>query len=388
MVVADNTVTGEGVVLAQRLEQLATAGGVCLQDAVYQTVPKRLPFKYVSLGEQQLKGFDEPVRAYMISAGPEAESPGAAGAPEPGEGPGKLPEKPSIAVLPFNNMSGESDQDYFCDGLTEDIITELSHHRDLFVTARNSSFAFRGESPDIAEVGKKLNVRYVLEGSIRKSGKRIRVTAQLIDAVSGGHVWADRYDRDVEDIFTVQDEVVRIITSTLVGRVEQAGYEVAKRKPPSSLRAYDCVVHALNYFYKWTPADNAQARTLFDQAIAIDPDYAPAYAWLAEAHFRDWLNAWRASLDDSFSDFYDCASRAVVLDGNDSRAHTSLGVAHLFRGEHGRARYHLERALSLNPSDTRALVHLARCEALAGNPAKGVELLSEASRFNPLANYN
>ena len=388
VVVADNTVTGEGVVLAQRLEQLARPGGVCLQDAAYQTVPKRLPFEYESLGEQELKGFDEPVRAYLVSTKSVVESAASDGQLEPGEEWNKLPEKPSIAVLPFNNMSGDSDQDYFSDGLTEDIITELSHHRDLFVTARTSSFALRSESPDIVDVGKRLNVRYVLEGSVRKSGKRVRVTAQLIDATTAGHIWADRYDRDVEDIFAVQDEVVHISTSTLIGRVEQAGYEVAKRKPPSSLKAYDCVVQALNHFYKWTPTDNEQARKLFEQAVELDPDYAPAYAWLAEAHFREWLNGWSTSVDDSFSNLFDYATKSVALDDNDSRAQTSLGVAHLFRGEHDRARYHLERALSLNPSDTRALVHLARCEALSGNPAKGVELLSQASRFNPLANYN
>ena len=231
-------------------------------------------------------------------------------------------------------------------------------------------------------------MRYVLEGSIRKAGNRVRVTSQLCDAKTGGHVWAERYDRDVEDIFAVQDEVVRTITATLIGRVERAGYEVAKRKPPGSVKAYDCVVHGLSYFYKWTPADNEKARELFDQAIEIDPEYAPAYAWLAEAHFREGLNAWSASHERSFATLFDYASKSVALDDNDSRTHASLGIAYLFRSEHDFARYHFEHALSLNPSDTRALVHLARCQALAGDPEKGVESLKEASRFNPLANYN
>lgn len=388
VVVADNIVTGEGIVLAQRLEQLAREGGVCVQGAVYETMPKRLPFVYEYLGEKEIKGFEERVRVYSVSKKPGIEFPDINDGAQQHALATDSAEKPSIAVLPFNNLSGDPEQQYFSDGLTEDIITELSHYRDLFVMARNSSFAFRGPGINIPDVGKKLNVNYVLEGSIRKSGKRIRVTAQLTETGTGRHIWANKYDRDLEDIFEVQDEVVRIITATLIGRVEQARHEVAKRKPPSSLRAYDCVVNGLSYFYKWTPADNQHALKLFDQAISLDPEYAPAYSWLAEAHFREGLNAWSICYDKSLSVFFEYASKGLALDSHDSRTHTTLGVAYLFRGEHDFARYHIEHALSLNPSDTRALVHLARCEALAGNPSKGVEYLTEASRFNPLANYN
>jgi len=298
-----------------------------------------------------------------------------------------LPDKPSIAVLPFTNMSGDPEQEYFTDGIVEDIITELSHFKDLSVTARNSSFAFRGEGIDIVEVGQKLNVHYVLEGSIRKVGNQVRVTAQLVEASTGTHVWADRYDRVLENIFAVQDEVVRIISATLIGKVHHADHELAKRKSPSNLKAYDCVVLGLNHFYKWTPQDNQRARELFEQAVTIDPKYASAYAWLAWAHFREGLNAWSASYLDSLSLFFDFAQKAIALDDNDSHTHASLGVAYLFRGEHDLARSHLKRALALNPSDTDAMVNLARCEALAGNPEKGVDLLAEALRFNPLANY-
>lgn len=387
VVVADDTVTGEGVVLAQRLEQLAEPGSVVVQAATYHTIPKRLPFSYESLGERKLKGFDEPVTAYAVSLTPGAKLPKPEAQRQREEQTPDLPEKPTIAVLPFTNMSGDPAQEYFSDGITEDIITELSHFKGLSVVARNSSFTFRNQSVDITDVGKKLNVRYVLEGSIRKSGRRVRVTAQLIDTDTGAHVWADRYDRDLEDIFAVQDEVVRIISATLVGKVELADHELAKRKPPSSLKAYDCVVLGLYHFYKWTPEDNLKARELFEQAIEIDPEYASAYAWLSEAHFREGLNAWSASHEESFLQFHDYAAQAVALDDNDSRTQTSLGVAYLFRGEHDLARSHLERALALNPSDTRALVHLARCEALAGTTSRGVDRLAEALRFNPLANY-
>jgi len=369
--------------VAARLESLADPGGICISDAVRSAIGKKLDFDYENLGEQEVKNISEPVRAYKTAL-----TKGTSPAIESTKPALELPDKPSIAVLPFANMSGEPEQEYFSDGITEDIITELSHFRDLSVIARNSSFAFRGQAVDIVEVGQKLNVHYVLEGSIRKVGKRVRVTAQLIDTRNGTHIWANRYDRDLEDIFAVQDEVVRIISATLIGRVQHAGHELAKRKPPSSLKAYDCVVLGLNHFYKWTPEDNRQSRELFEQAITIDPEYAPAYAWLAEAHFREGLNAWSASHENSFSLFYDYAVKAVALDDNDSRTHTSLGVAYLFRGEHDLARSHLQRALALNPSDTRALVHVARCEALAGNPAQGVVRLAEALRFNPLANYH
>ena len=298
-----------------------------------------------------------------------------------------LPDNPSIAILPFANMSGDPDQEYFCDGIVEDIITELSHFKDLSVISRHSSFAFRGDGIDIVEVEKKLNVHYVLEGSIRKSGNRVRVTAQLIDARTGTHVWANRFDRELEDIFAVQDEIVRTISATLMDKVHHADYELAKRKSPSNLKAYDCVVLGLNYFYKWTPESNQMAQELFEQAVSIDPEYASAYAWLAEAHFRAGLNLWSASFRKSFSLFFDYASKSVDLDDNDSHTHTALGVAYLFRGDHDLAGSHLDRALALNPSNTDAMVHLARCEALSGNPQKGVERLSEALRFNPFANY-
>jgi TolB-like protein/lipoprotein NlpI len=298
-----------------------------------------------------------------------------------------LTDKPSIAVLPFSNMSGDPEQEYFCDGIVEDIITELSHFKDLSVIARQSSFSFRGQDIDIVDVGLKLNVHYVLEGSIRKSGNRIRVTAQLIDARTGTHVWASRFDRDLEDIFAVQDEVVRTISATLMDKVHYADHELAKRKSPSNLKAYDCVVLGLNYFYKWTFEDNQRALELFEQAVSIDPDYASAYAWLAETHFRAGMNLWSASFEKSYSLLFDFASKSVDLDDNDSHTHTALGLAYLFRGDHDLARSHLDRALALNPSNTDAMAHLARCEALSGDPKKGVEQLSEALRFNPFANY-
>ncbi|MDC1287830.1 tetratricopeptide repeat protein [Gammaproteobacteria bacterium] len=369
---------GDGVNLAARLEAAAKPGGICISAAVHEQIVGKLEIEFADGGMEAFKNIPNPVHVYHWGPGIETTNvPWAI----------KTPAKSSIAVLAFENMSGDPEQDYFCDGITEDIITELSHFKDISVTARNSSFAFRGQSVDIIEIGQKLNVHYVLEGSIRKSGQRVRVTAQLIDATTGTHVWADRYDRDLEDVFEVQDEVVKVIASTLIGKLRHADHELAKRKMPSSLAAYDCVVLGLNHFYKWTPDNNKKALELFKQAISIDPEYACAYAWLAQAYFRDGLNMWSASYEHSFSLLYDYAVKAVTLDDNDSLTHTALGIAHLFRREHDLARSHFERALILNPSNTDAMVHLARWEALTGNPDKGIERLTEALQYNPLANY-
>jgi adenylate cyclase len=369
---------GDGVNLAARLEAAASPGGICISSAVHEQIVGKIECDFTDGGIKPFKNIANPVHVYHWAPGVE---------PRNFSRPIGVLEKTSIAVLAFENMSGDPEQGYFSDGITEDIITELSHFKDISVTARNSSFAFRDQAVDIIEIGQKLNVHYVLEGSIRKSGRRVRVTAQLIDAATGSHVWADRYDRDLEDVFEVQDEVVKVIAATLIGKLRHADHELAKRKMPSSLVAYDCVVLGLNHFYKWTPDNNQKALELFNQAILIDPEYAGAYAWLAQAHFRDGLNMWSPSYEHSFSLLYDYAVKAATLDDNDSLTHTALGIAHLFRREHDLSRSHFERALTLNPSNTDAMVHFARWEALTGNPDKGIERLTEALKYNPLANY-
>jgi adenylate cyclase len=369
---------GHGVNLAARLESVAKPGGICISAAVQEQISGKLDITFTDGGKECFKNISHPVHVYhwLPDGKSETTSPQVDNL-----------TRSSIAVLAFENMSGDPEQVYFSDGITEDIITELSHFKDIAVTARNSSFAFRDQSFDIVEIGRKLNVQYVLEGSIRRSGQRVRVTAQLIDASTGTHVWADKYDRDLKDVFAVQDEVVRVIATTLIGKLRHADHEIARRKPPSSLAAYDCVVLGLNHFYKWTPEDNSKALALFNQAISIDPEYACAYAWLAQAHFREGLNIWSASYEQSFSLTYEYATKAVTLDDNDSLSHTAMGIAYLFRGEHELARAHFGRALTLNPSNTDAMVHMARCEALTGDPDKGMARLSEALQYNPLANY-
>jgi adenylate cyclase len=299
-----------------------------------------------------------------------------------------LPDKPSIAVLPFDNMSGDPNQQYFSDGVTEDIITELSRFRELIVISRTSSFVFRGQGTPIAEIARKLGVQYVVEGSIRKSGKRVRITAQLIDANGDKHIWAEHYDRELEDIFEVQDDVVHRITGTLVGRLEDERQERAKRQSRSELRAYDMYLRAREHFFSWSPEENRKAAELLGRTIEIEPDYAAALALLSEVHSRDWFNGWSLDPQNDLANSRRLAARAIELDDEDSRTHTSMGLADLFRNEPDRAKHHFETALRLNPSDARVLIYYSRHAVLDGRPERGVELINRALQLNPFGKYN
>ena len=330
VVIADNTVTGEGVVLAQRLEQLAEPGGVCVQGAAHETVPKRLPFTYESLGERELKGFNEPVKAYAVRSRCEV------GASEieretterSSENPGS--DRPSIAVLPFTNMSGDPEQEYFSDGITEDIITELSRFPVLFVIARHSSFAFKGEKVNIQEIGKKLGVQYVVEGSVRKAGNRIRITAQLIEAATGNHIWAERYDRELEEVFSVQDEVTKSIVVVLPVRMEAHVADRASRKPTENMKAYELMLQGKSARDRQNVADTAQARRLLKMAIEIDPRYARAYAYLADTYVFDQLFGLAPA--DASSVSLQLARKAATLDPDDVVCKNILGWAYIGAG--------------------------------------------------------
>lgn len=379
---ADGTVYGDGVNIAARLEGLAEPGGIMVSDAIQGAVRGKIAADFVDEGEQQVKNVPHPVRAFRVGVG------GSSAPKARFKSELTLPDKPSIAVLPFTNISGDPEQEFFSDGTTEDIITELSRFRELFVIARNSTFALKGQSVDIVEVAKKLGVQYVLEGSVRKVGKRVRITAQLVDAIAANHLWADRYDRNLEEIFEIQDEVVRTIVATLAGRLEQAVRECATRKSTSNLKAYEYLVRGRKHYYEWTPKDNRIAREMFEKAIALDPEYAAAYAGLAKSHYMDWVSGWCRDPGTSLGFFFENAERSVALDATDSRTHTVLGSARLFRREYDLARFHFDRALALNASDTRALVNMARYEVNVGNPEQAVERVNQACRLNPFGNFN
>ena len=291
-----------------------------------------------------------------------------------------LPERPSIAVLPFTNMSGDAEQSYFSDGITEDIITELSRNRWLFVIARNSSFVYRDRAVGIEQVGRELGVAYVLEGSVRKAGSRVRVSAQLIDAASGDHLWAERYDRDLEDIFAVQDDLTRTIVATLVGRLDAHRWERAWRKPTENMAAYEYLLRGLACMHRYSRAEFAEGRQMFGKVVELDPAYARGHAWLAFAHVMDWF--WEMSgpgLDQALA----IGRHALALDDQEAQCHLALGITHLFRAEHDEAEHHMERAVALNPNDDIIAAEMGRLKMYLGQPKSGTEWVAKSMRLNP-----
>ena len=295
----------------------------------------------------ELKNIANPVRVFRVANG------AAPAAVEPSL---SLPDKPSIAVLPFTNMSGDPEQQYFSDGITEDIITELSRSRSLFVIARNSSFQYRDKAVDVRRVARDLGVRYVVEGSVRKMGSRIRITAQLIDAVPGNHLWSERFDRGIEELFDVQDELTQTIVATVAGRLEDAEIRMASNKRTDSLPAYDCLLRGIQHLRGYGPDDNRRARELFEQAVALDPRYALAHAYLALSLLVE--NSYGGASDAIKQRALDVATTAVRLDPRESRCHTFLGQVYRFRDEYDLAISHLERGVVLNPNDAIGIVHL------------------------------
>jgi adenylate cyclase len=293
------------------------------------------------------------------------------------------PDGASLVVLPFANMSEDPGQDFFADGLTEDIITELSRFRHLFIISRNSSFQYKARPVGVRQVARELNVRYVVEGSVRKAGNRIRVTVQLIDGQSDCHLWAERYDRELADIFALQDEVTAAIVAMLPGRVEAATGERAVRKPTENMTAYECLIAGKLAHHRATAADNAQALRLLDRAIALDPDYAQAHAWKACTLGQAWVNGYAADREATFKKAADELQIALQLNSNDSDVHRILAAVNLVGGEHDRAMYHQERALSLNPNDDLVVVQQGEMLTWIGQPDEGIPWIQKAMRLNP-----
>jgi adenylate cyclase len=380
VIVEGEDIYGDGVNIAARLEGLAGPEGICLSEDAYRQVKGKIKGDFVDLGRRELKNIAEPVRVYRTNLGIGTD-PSATFLPQ-------HHDKISIAVLPFTNMSRDPEQDYFSDGITEDIITELSRFRSLLVVARNSSFRYKNQVPTVQDVGRQLGVEYVVEGSVRKAGGRVRITAQLVRAETGHQVWAERYDRDMEDLFEVQDDVVRRVTATLVGRLEDARRALSQRRPKGDLRAYDIYLRARQHFVSLSPDDNRKAVELLEAAIGIEPDLAAALALLSEVHLRAWLHGWSDDPASSLAEARRTALRAIELDEEDSRTHTALGLAYLFTGERDRSRRHFEAALRLNPNDPRVLVFYSRFAAFNGDPNLALELADRAIQLNPFGKYN
>ena len=377
VIVDRDDIYGDGVNVAARLEALADPGGICISEKVFHEVRNRLDLNFEDLGAQEVKNIAEPVHSYRVLL----ETADAAATVSPSET--QPSAKASIAVLPFNNMSGDAEQEYFCDGISEDIITELSRYHSLFVIARNSSFTYKGRAVNISQVGEELGVRYVLEGSMRKAGNRVRITAQLIEAESGSHVWADRYDRELEDIFAVQDEITQMIVATLPGRLEAADLEHAKRKTPENMAAYDYLLRAKDHHHRITKEDNRQALELFEKVIESDPGFGQAHAWRACTLGQSWVRGFCDDPQATWEEAMNSLGRARQLDEDDCECQRLLGGSYLVRREFEQAELHQRRALELNPNDPRIVSQMGEILTFMGQTDEGIEWLEKALRLDP-----
>lgn len=379
VIVEQDDIFGDGVNVAARLQELAEPGGVCVSRAIRDQVGDRLDVKFEDLGERKVKNIARPIRTFRVLLEHSPES-----APEAAKAaPAAMADKPSIAVLPFVNMSGDPEQEFFADGMTEDIITALSRFRDLFVISRNSAFVYKGRAVKVQEVAAEFNVQYVVEGSVRKAGNRVRVTVQLIDGESDRHVWADRYDRDLEDIFAIQDEVTAAIVATLPGRVEAATHDRAKRKPTDNMAAYECVLAGKVLHHRATRDDNAEAVRMVERAIALDPKYGHAHAWRACILGQGWLHGWCEDRDATWNEVVEELHVALALDDNDSDVHRILAAVNVVGRDHDKAMYHQERALGLNPNNDLIVVQQGEVLTWLGRPEEGIEWIRKAMRLNP-----
>ena len=378
---SDGDLMGDGVNIAARLEGVAKPGGICLSEDAYRQVKARLDLAITDLGEIKLKNIAEPIRAYSLQVGVAA-TPKAVEAPArvaPGNGPA-LPDRPSIAALAFQNMSGDPEQEYFADGVVEDIITGLSRIKWLFVIARNSSFVYKGKAVDIRQVGRELGVRYVLEGSIRKAGNRLRITAQLNEAETGAHLWADRFEGRLDDVFDLQDQITERVVAVIEPSVRQSEIERSRRKRPENLDAYDLYLRALPHLASVMPADARIAVGLLEDALRLDPNYAAAHAYAAWCHEISFM---RGGFDEADRIAGLRHARAAIAHGTDDA--TALAISGFVIGilahDYDAQSRAIERALSINPSCATALYWGALMYSGGGNSAKATAYAHRALRL-------
>jgi len=374
---------GDGVNIAARLESLSEAGGICISGTAYDHVENKLSLGYEYLGEQTVKNIAKPVRVYRVLMEPGAVARRLLEVASKERMALPLPDKPSIAVLPFANMSGDPEQEYFSDGITEDIITALSRFRWFFVIARNSTFTYKGKTVEVKAVAQDLGVRYVLEGSVRKAGSRVRITAQLIDATTSHHVWAERYDRELEDIFAVQDEITENIVTSIGPEFLSAEMRRAQRRDVRSLDAWDYIMRAAFHHSRYKKEDVAEAQHLLRKAIELDPFNAEGFCLLAFTHLIQAQFGWSESADQSIQEAAKAAEKAVAIDDRDAWAHTALGLVDLISRRYDDATRRLKKAIDLNRSLANAYGALGQALALAGECAAAVEQINKAIRLSP-----
>jgi len=380
---SDGDLMGDGVNIAARLEGVAQPGAICLSEDAYRQVRSRLELAISDLGETRLKNIAEPMHIYSLQVGGATAAKATAST---GTAPGlSLPDKPSIAVLPFQNMSGDPEQEYFADGTVEDIITALSHFRQLFVIARNSSFVYKGRAVDVKQVSRDLGVRYLLEGSVRKAANRIRITVQLIDAQTGVHLWAQRFDGGLEDIFDLQDQVTVRVVGEIAPKLEQAEIERSKRKPTDSLDAYDYYLRGREKLNRGTREATDEALSQFYEALQIDPDFASAHAMAAWCHFWRKVNGWMGDRVQEIAEGARLARRAVELGQDDAVALTRSGHAlgHLAADLDGGIAL-IDKALLINPNLAAAWFLGGFLRLWNGDPDGATAYFERAMRLSPL----
>jgi adenylate cyclase len=378
IVVEDGDIFADGVNVAARLEALAEPGGICVSARVQEDAAGKLDLAFEDRGEQQLKNISRPVRVYRVGKTAVIERPDTAATQALA-----LPDKPSVAVLPFTNMSGDPEQEFFADGIAEDVITALSRYSSLFVIARNSSFTYKRRSVDIKQVARELGVRYVLVGSVRKADNRIRITAQLVEVETGKHVWTDRYDRNLADIFAVQDEIAQAVTIAITPAIAGAERQRALRKPPGSLDAWAAYQRGLWHLSKFSSNDNAAAQKFFGQAIDLDPTFAGGYWGLAAAYLYASGAFDIGGLPDAQVTMKTLASQAVALDSGDAEAHSWLGFAMFYLGDPDGALAEVERALALSPNLASAHGVLGATLVFSGRPRDGLAAVQRYLRLDP-----
>ncbi len=380
VIIEGDDILGDGVNLAARLQEIAAPGGVAVSGRVHEDVRARLEAKFEDTGEQSLKNIDQPVRVWRWL---QSQSSNVAASESFGGKTQPLSDKPSLAVLPFDNMSGDPEQEYFSDGMAEDIITALSRFHQFFVIARNSSFTYKGQAVDIKQVAGELGVQYVIEGSVRRAGNRVRITAQLIDAATSNHIWAERYDRELDDIFAVQDEITERVAMAMGPELAAAEVARVRRKSVPELGIWEKIARANWHGSKFTEKDNGKAENLLAGALDVDPENARIHAALSATYLLDALYNWRRPPTDSRTMTLEMAQRAVNLDREDEFAHAQLGAGLLVLKRHEDSTQRLRTAVSLNPNYSQALGTLGVVLVYTHNYDEGLELLQKAIQLSP-----
>ena len=417
-----NRIYGDGVNIAARLESLADEGGICISGTAYDQIKNKLPFRYDYQGEQTVKNIKEPVRVYRVIREADATGKKIDGRKTGSkrwiwatlailvilcvgvltlywhvylrQAPGKIekaskektvitsPDKPSIAVLPFANLSGDPEQAYFSDGITNDLITALSRFGDLLVIASNTVFTYKGKAVNVKEVGHELGVRYVLEGSVQKAGDKVRINAQLIEATSGHHLWAEQYNRDLKDLFALQDEIVQILIARLAIKISTTEQARAMRKSTANLEAYDYLQRGREYLHRVTRSANRKARQLFENALELDPNYASAYAGLGWTYFRRVSYGWTEFADQSLQQALDLAHKALSLDESNGSAHLLAGNVYTFRSQYNLAINECQQAININPNDADSYYHIGWVLLWSGKVDEAIRNLEKVLRLD------